>query len=76
MIRSQRVLGALAEPDERHVRTVPRCHRSDLRDVNLARNHLVTQARHDLGEQRKAIGPLVGDQDAKVVCPVHDFTPT
>jgi hypothetical protein len=36
-------------------------------DVDLARDHLVSQRDHDGGDEGKAILALVGDQDAQVL---------
>ena len=46
----ERVLGAQAEPDERDVGVLSRRYGADLPDVDLAGDHLVTEAGHDLGE--------------------------
>ena len=59
------VLGAEPEADERDVGVLPRGHRADLFDVDLACNHLVAESRHDLCEQLESIPPLVRDQDAE-----------
>ena len=71
----ERVLGALAEPDQRHVGALPRRHGRDVGDVDLAGDHLVTEAGHHLGEHLEPIGPLIRDQDAKVMDPVHAGLP-
>ena len=67
----QRVLGALAEADQRDVRTLPCRHRGDVGDVDLPGDHLVPEAGHHLGEDLQPVGSLVRDQDAEVVDPVH-----
>jgi hypothetical protein len=60
------VLRAEPEPDERDVRPLPCRHGSDFLDVHLARDHVVAEIGHDLGEQRKPVAPFVRDQDAEV----------
>ena len=62
----QRVLGGEPEPDERHVGLLPRGHRADFPDVDLARDHLMAEPGDDLGEQLEPVPPLVRDQDAQV----------
>ena len=64
----ERVLGALAEAHERDVRPLPRGDRPDLVDVDLARDHLVSQLRHNRRYEGQPITPLVGDQHAEVLC--------
>ena len=64
--QAQRVLRALAEPDERDVGSLPGGRGSDVRDLDLARDHLVSEGRHDRGDEREAILALVGDQDAQM----------
>ena len=63
----ERVLGAQPEPDQGDIGTLPRRHRADLSDVDLARDHLVAETGHDRGEQLEPVSPLVRDQDAKVL---------
>jgi hypothetical protein len=60
------VLRADPEPDEGHVGLFPGGDGANLSDVDLPGNHLVTEARHDLGEQSEPVPPLVRDQDAEV----------
>ena len=72
----QSVLRALPEPDECHVGTVFRRHRGNVRDMNLAGDHLMAEALYHLGKQRKTIRSFVGDQNAKMMCPVHNSTPS
>ena len=67
----QRVLGALAEPDQRDVGALARRHRRDVRDVDLAGDHLVPEPGHHLGQDFQPVGPLIRDQDAEVMDPVH-----
>ena len=67
-IRSERVLGALTEPHERHVGPLPSRDRPDLVDLDLARDHLVPQRRDDRRHQGEPIAPLVGDQHAEMLC--------
>ena len=66
-IRLERVLGALAEPDERDVGPFAGGHGSDVRDLDLARDHLVPEGRDDRGDQSQTILALVGDQDAQMI---------
>ena len=63
----ERVLRALAEPDERDVGSLPGGHRADVLDLDLARDHLVPEGDHDRGDKREPILALVGDQDAQVL---------
>ena len=63
----ERVLRALPEPDERDVGSLSGGHGADVRDVDLARDHLVAEGDHDRGDQREAILALVGDQDAQML---------
>ena len=62
----QRVLGAQPEPDKRNIGMLPRGHGADFADVDLARDHLVAETGHDLGEQLEAVPPLVRDQDSEM----------
>ena len=59
------VLGAEPEPDERDVGMLSRGHRADFSDVDLAGDHLMAEAGHDLGEQLEPVSAFVCDQDAK-----------
>jgi DNA-binding NarL/FixJ family response regulator len=59
----QRVLGVQTQPDQRHIGPLPGGHRPHLLDVDLARDHLVPQPGHDLGQQLQPLPPLVRDQD-------------
>ena len=58
------MVGALAEPDEGDVWALDGGHRRDVLDVDLACDHLVTQSGNDRRNEREAVFPLVGDQDA------------
>ena len=55
-----------AEPHQSDVGTLSRSHRPDLVHVDLARDHLVPEAGHDLGKQLEPLPLLVRDQDAQV----------
>lgn len=61
----ERVLGAQAEPDEGHIRMLPRRHRAHFFDVDLARDDLVAEAGDNLGEQLEPVPPFVRDQNAE-----------
>ena len=63
------------EPDERDVGLLPGSHCGDRRDVDLAGDHFVPEARHYLGEQLEPVAPLVGDQDAQMLNLVLDHPP-
>ena len=63
----ERVLGALAEPDERDVGSLPGGHRADVFDLDLARDHLVPERSDDRRDERQAILALVGDQHAQML---------
>jgi len=65
--QAERVLGAFAEPDERHVRALAGGDGSYLCDLDLVRDHLVAERRDHRGNERKAIPALVGDEDAQVL---------
>ena len=69
------VLGALAEPDQRHVGALPRRHGRDVGDVDLTGDHLVTEPGHHPSQDLEPIGPLIRDQYAKVMDPVHAGLP-
>ena len=62
----QCVLGAEPEPDECDVGVLPRGHRPDFSDVDLACDHLMAETGHDLGEQLETVLSFVRDQDAQV----------
>jgi len=64
---AERVLGALAEPNERHVWTLAGGYGSHVGDLDLARDHLVTERGHERRNERKAILALVGDEDAQML---------
>ena len=63
----ERMLGGEPEPDDRDVRLLPRGLRADFLHVDLARDHVVAEADHDLGEQLEPVAPLVRDQDAQML---------
>ena len=60
------MLGVQAKPDQRDVGPLAGCHRADLRDVDLACDHLVPEPGHDLCEQLEPLAFLVGDQDTEM----------
>jgi hypothetical protein len=62
----ERVLGVQAETNKRDVRPLPGGHRADLLDVDLSRDHLVTEPGNDLGEQLKPLPLLIRDQDTQM----------
>ena len=55
----------IAEADEGEVRVLALGRGGDLGHLELPRDHLVTETRHDLRDPSKAIFPLVRDQDPK-----------
>jgi hypothetical protein len=63
----ERVLGALAEADQRDVRPFTRRHCPDVLNLDLARNHLVPESGDDRRDERQAIRALVRDQNAQVL---------
>ncbi|MGO9972223.1 MAG: hypothetical protein ACLP01_05315 [Solirubrobacteraceae bacterium] len=62
--QSQRVLGALAEPNERDIGAFARGGWADVLDIDLARDDLVPERDHDRGDERESLFALVRDQDA------------
>jgi hypothetical protein len=62
----KRVLGALAEPHQGDVGSLPGGHRPHVSDFDLAGDHLVPQPGDDRCDQGQAISPLVGDQHAQM----------
>jgi hypothetical protein len=56
-------MGALSETYERDVGTLPGGRWADIRDVDLPRDHLVSEPYDDWSDERQAILALVGDQD-------------
>jgi hypothetical protein len=60
----QRVLRAVPEAHQRDVGTLPGGDRSDVGDLDLARDHLMPQSHHDRGHEGQASLALVRDQDA------------
>ena len=65
-LRPKAPCGLQAEPDESDVGPLSRGHRPDLLHVNLARDHLVPEPGHDLGEQLEPLPLLVRDQDTQL----------
>jgi len=61
------VFRALSESDERDVGAFSGGHRSDVFDVDLARDHLVAQGYDDRRDEGEAVLALVGDQDAQML---------
>ena len=66
-IRLERVIRALAEPDERHVGALSRRDLADVLDLDLARDHLMPEGGDDRCDERQAILPLVRDEDAQML---------
>ena len=68
------VIGVQPKADERDVGVLPRSHRADLLDVDLARDHLMAETCHDRCEQlepvlfavRKAIRTRRGEISASL----------
>jgi hypothetical protein len=65
--QAQRVVGALAEPDECNVGMLLRRHRADVLDADLARDHLVAEPDDDRSYQGEPVLALVGDQHPQMV---------
>ena len=63
----ERVLGTFAEPDKRDVGSLPGGHRTDVLDIDLARDHLVSQRRPRSERPEPAILALVRDQDTQML---------
>ena len=61
------MLRALSEPDERDVGPLSRRHRPDVRDADLARDHLVPECGDDRCDERKPVLALVGDQHPQML---------
>jgi hypothetical protein len=61
------VVEAFPEPDKRDIGSLAGGHGSDVRDVDLARDHLVPQVREERRDQSQAILALVGDQHAQML---------
>jgi hypothetical protein len=57
---------AVAESDERHVRSFPRGDGTDVFDLDLACDDLVPESHDHRRDEREAVFALVRDQDAKV----------
>ena len=64
--QAERVVGALAQSDERDVGSFSRRDRSDVLDLDLARDHLMAKGGDDRRNQRQAILPFVRDQNAQM----------
>jgi hypothetical protein len=62
------VLRALAQPHQRDVRSLPGGHGSDVFDLDLAGDHLVSERCDDRRHQGQPILSLVRDQHAKLFC--------
>src|SRR4029078_4634481 len=58
---------AFSQPDESNVRAFPRGHDANFLDIDLTRDHVVSQPDHDLGQKLQALTLLVRDQDAQVL---------
>ena len=66
-IDSDMEVPAFSEADERDVGPLAGGHGSHVLDLDLPRDHLVSQRDHDRSDQRQPILTLVGNQDAQVV---------
>ena len=62
----ERVLGALAQADQRNVGSLPGGDRADVRYINLSSDHLMAKRDHDRRDERETVTPLVRDQHTKV----------
>ena len=82
----ERVLGAVTEPDEGDVGALTGGDGAHVVDLDLARDHLVSEGGHDRGDESQPILSLVGDQDTEMlglaiahlhqqVCAAEAFTP-
>ena len=58
------VVGALAEPNKRNIGALSRGRRADILDLDLAGDHLMTEAHDDRSNKRQTVFALIGDQDA------------
>lgn len=65
------MVGTLAESDQGDVGPLPRCHPAHFPDVHRAGDHLVAEPCYDAGQNLEAVRPLIGDQDAQMMSPVH-----
>ena len=63
----QSVLRALPEADEGHIRALSGGRGADILNVDLACDHLVSEANDDRCDERQSVLALVGDQDAQVL---------
>jgi hypothetical protein len=64
----ERVRRALPEPDERDVGAFPRRRGSDVRDVDLARDHFMPEGGDDRCDKGESVLALIGDEHAQVLC--------
>ena len=72
--QAERMLGALAEADERDVRSLPRRDRPHVLDVDLTGDHLVPEAGDDRRDEGQPIRPFVRDQNAQMLgLPIAHF---
>ena len=69
------MFGTRTEPDQSHVRSLTRGHRSHVGDVDLAGDHLVSEPGHDVREKLQTIGTLIRNQHPEMVDPVHSYLP-
>ena len=63
----ERMLRAVTEPDERDVGPLPGGDGAHVLDLDLARDHLVSEGGHDRRDQSQPILSLVGDQHAQML---------
>jgi len=63
----ERVLGAQAEANQRHIGSLPRSHRTDLPDLDLTGDHVMAELGDDLCEQLEPVTSLIRDQDTEVL---------
>jgi hypothetical protein len=61
------VLGALSQPDQRDVRSLPGGHGSDVVDLDLAGDHLVPERGDDRRHEGQPILSLVRDQHTQML---------
>ena len=73
--QDERVLGALAETHQCDVRPLPGRHGPDLVDIDLARDHLVSERGDYRRNEGEPIAPFVGDQHAEMVCLASAHSP-
>ena len=65
--QAKRMLGTLAESDERNIWALLGGDRPDILDLDLAGDHLVPQPSDDRRHQRQAILPLIRDEHTHVI---------